>query len=146
MSWGSTFQERGRIVKKSKYRLVSVLSAIPKVFQKLKIDLFGIRICHVSFGTIQVTPLFFVAIRVVLRYSNTRNGRLSLYLRLEKGCRSFRDLFLKTIWLSVPCCELTVVKNLPLGIYDRLYWTVSRELSPMSFSEALPVEFLKVGY
>ena len=65
------FSRKRKNHKKSKYRPVSVLSAIPKAFQKLKIDLFSIRICHVSFGTIQVSPVFFVATRVVLRYSNT---------------------------------------------------------------------------
>ena len=44
------------------------------------------------------------------------------------------------------CCELTAVKNLPLGLYNRIYLTVSRELSAMGFSEALSVEFLKVDY
>ena len=33
-----------------------------------------------------------------------------------------------------------------IGLYDRLYRTVSRELSPMGFSESIPVEFLKVDY
>ena len=47
--------------------------------------------------------------------------------------------------IYLQCCELTV-KNLPLGLYDRLYRTVSRELSPMGFSESLSVEFLKVDY
>ena len=62
------FSRKRKNHKKSKYRPASVLSAIPKVFQKLKIDLFSIRIC---FGTIQVSPVFFVATRNVLRYTNT---------------------------------------------------------------------------
>ena len=41
------------------------------VFQKLKIDLIGIRICHVYFGTIHVSPVFFVATPVVLLHGNT---------------------------------------------------------------------------
>ena len=92
---------------------------------------------------IHVPPVFFVATRVELRYSNTRNGRLSLYLRLRLISQNHST---QCAIIYLQCCELTAVKNLPLGLYNRMYLTVCRELRAMGFSESLPVEFLKVDY
>lgn len=58
------------------------------VFQKLKIDLIGIRICHVYFGTIHVSPVFFVATPVVLLHGNTSRkvkGLFTLDLKKDVG-------------------------------------------------------------
>ena len=48
--------------------------------------------------------------------------------------------------IYLQCCEFTAVKNLPLVLYNRIYLTVSRQLSAIGFSESLSVEFFKVDY
>ena len=79
----------------------------------------------ISKKKIHVRPVFFVATRVELRYSNTRNGRLSLYLRLRLISQNHST---QCAIIYLQCCELTAVKNLPLGLYNRMYLTVCREL------------------